>query len=84
MLLGDFEVAGGADEKAERLAIVLRNDLRLQVKNSDQLKLSPHSLEDVRRAHDEIKDVPLGQLNKGLLIGDFNVDFMVGGSIIVE
>lgn len=84
VLVDEFTASGNDEPEARRLAMLCWSHVRQRINDHRLLKLSPHSLRDLQQMHDELKKIPVNYPAKGFRIGEYNVDYIIRGSVIVE
>jgi hypothetical protein len=84
VLIDMFEAAGTSTGAAENLSVKLKTYIRSQIEEADGMRVSPHSRDELMAVHNELKDLPLGHPMKGFQVEDFNVDYIVSGTVTLE
>jgi hypothetical protein len=84
VLVDGFTFAGLDAEEAEKFALDLENTVRRMVNENSSLKLSPHTVEDLRKITGDMRQMPVNLPGKGFNITEYGVDFIVKGSVILN
>lgn len=84
VLVDSFQAADRSSGVGENIALQFQQYLRAQIMKQDNVKLSPHSRTELQAVHDEVKGLPLGMPFKGFTISEYNVDFIISGSITLQ
>lgn len=83
IIIETFDVGGANPEIVDSVRISLDSALRNELEAYEFIEISSLTKEDLDRKRDEIRPLPVGRAKEGL-IGQFNVHFIVKGSVVIK